>query len=232
MRWMLSGGRACFGEALIAAVRTAGFKPDSFLPEYGPRQYEATVAAEQGMRAADAAVVLRELARAIAWRTGQRAIFAPMLAPDGIGSGTHIHLSLWDGETPVTHDADADHGISERVAPFFAGVLAHLPAICAFSAPSVAWYLVSLRTAGHRCMPISERRTGGRRYASRLCSKLRRSNQRDSSTWSPASRMGRTARISRWVQSCGLAWMDLRGGSSCRRPAPKRHCCRARSRRP
>jgi glutamine synthetase len=143
--------QGCFGEALIAAVRTAGFKPDSFLPEYGPRQYEATVAAEQGMRAADAAVVLRELARAIAWRTGQRAIFAPMLAPDGIGSGTHIHLSLWDGETPVTHDADADHGISERVAPFFAGVLAHLPAICAFSAPSVASYY---RLTPNRWAPV------------------------------------------------------------------------------
>jgi hypothetical protein len=27
------------------------------------------------------------LACAIAWRTGQRAIFAPKLAPDGIGNG-------------------------------------------------------------------------------------------------------------------------------------------------
>ncbi len=129
-----------FGETLMAAVRTAGFKPDSFLPEYGPRQYEATIAAEEGMRAADGAVVLRELARAIAWRTGQRAIFAPMLTPNGIGNGTHLHLSLWNDKTPVTHDAKAPHGISERVAPFFAGVLEHLPAICAFSAPSVASY--------------------------------------------------------------------------------------------
>jgi glutamine synthetase len=140
-----------FGEMLITAVKAAGFKPDSFLPEYGPRQYEATVAAEEGLRAADAAVVLRELARAIAWRTGQRAIFAPMLAPDGIGNGTHVHLSLWDGERPTTHDAAAAHGISERVAPFFAGVLAHLPAICAFTAPSVASYY---RLTPNRWAPV------------------------------------------------------------------------------
>ena len=140
-----------FGEALIAAVKTAGFKPDSFLPEYGPRQYEATVGAEEGLRAADAAVVLRELARAIAWRTGQRAIFAPMLAPDGIGNGTHIHLSLWDGERPVTHDTAGVYGISERAAPFFAGVLAHLSAICAFSAPSVASYY---RLTPNRWAPV------------------------------------------------------------------------------
>jgi glutamine synthetase len=140
-----------FGEKLIAALRTAGFKPDSFLPEYGPRQYEATIAAEAGVRAADAAVVLRELARAIAWRTDQRAIFAPMLTPNGIGNGTHIHLSLWDGETPMTYDADAAYSISRRSAPFFAGVLAHMPAICAFSAPSVASYY---RLTPNRWAPV------------------------------------------------------------------------------
>jgi len=132
--------QGCFGEALISAIKTAGFKPDSFLPEYGPRQYEVTVAPEEGVRAADAAVVLRELARAIAWRMDQRAIFAPMLAPDGIGNGTHVHMSLWDGEAPATHDATGAYGISQRAAPFFAGVLAHMSAICAFTAPSVASY--------------------------------------------------------------------------------------------
>jgi glutamine synthetase len=129
-----------FGEMLMAALRMAGFRPDSFLPEYGARQYEATIAPEAGVRAADGAVVLREMARAIAWRLGQRAIFAPMLTPTGIGNGTHIHLSLWDGDMPVTHDASAPLSISPRVAPFFAGVLAHLPAIAAFTAPSVASY--------------------------------------------------------------------------------------------
>jgi len=143
--------QGAFGEALIAVIRAAGFTPDSFLPEYGPRQYEATLAPEKGVRAADAAVVLRELARAIAWRTGQRAIFAPMLSPGGIGNGTHIHLSLWQGETPATHDASAAYGISKQAAPFFAGILAHMPAICAFSAPSVASYY---RLTPNRWAPV------------------------------------------------------------------------------
>ena len=140
-----------FGEALMAALRAVGFTPDSFLPEYGPRQFEATIAGEEGVRAADAAVVLRELARAIAWRTGQRAIFAPMLAPDGIGNGTHFHLSLWEGDTPLTYDAGLPFAISDRAAPFFAGVLEHLPAICAFSVPSVASYY---RLTPNRWAPV------------------------------------------------------------------------------
>lgn len=141
-----------FGEALMAALRTAGLKPDSFQPEYGARQYEATVAPESGVRAADAAVVLREMARAVAWRTGQRAIFAPMLTPNGIGNGTHIHLSLWEGDKAVTHDPAAPLGISARVAPFFAGIVAHLPAIAAFTAPSVASYY---RLTPNRWAPVN-----------------------------------------------------------------------------
>lgn len=140
-----------FGEALMAALRAAGFKPDSFLPEYGPQQYEATVAPERNVRAADAAVVLREMARAVAWRLDQRAIFAPMLKPDGIGNGTHIHMSLWEGDTPVTYDAATPLGISARAAPFFAGVLEHLPAIAAFSAPSVVSYY---RLTPNRWAPV------------------------------------------------------------------------------
>jgi glutamine synthetase len=140
-----------FGEMLMAALRAAGFAPDSFLPEYGSRQYEATVAPEAGVRAADAAVVLREMARAVAWRMGQRAIFAPMLTPTGIGNGTHIHMSLWEGDAPVTHDPAAPLGLSERATHFFAGILAHLSAIVAFTAPSVGSYY---RLTPNRWAPV------------------------------------------------------------------------------
>ncbi len=74
-----------FGEALIAAIRRAGAVPDSFLPEYAPRQYEVTVAPTAGIRAADEAVIVREMARAVAFRLGHRAIFAPAAEPNGVG---------------------------------------------------------------------------------------------------------------------------------------------------
>jgi glutamine synthetase len=78
--WRRQGG---FGGSIIAAFRAAGIKPDSFLPEYGARQYEFTIAPEPALKAADQAVIARELVRggrsalAIApssrlcrWRTG------------------------------------------------------------------------------------------------------------------------------------------------------------------
>ena len=74
-----------FGESLIAAFRAAGLKPDSFLPEYGQRQYEFTIAPEPALKAADQAVIARELVRATAIRLSHRAIFSPMPVADGAG---------------------------------------------------------------------------------------------------------------------------------------------------
>jgi glutamine synthetase len=130
-----------FGESLTGALRAAGLAPESFLPEYGPRQFEVTVKPAIGLRAADEAVITREMVRSVAERLGHRAILAPVIKADGIGNGTHIHFSLWDkASAPVSRDASAPYGLSARIAPFVAGVLHHLPAITAITAPSVASY--------------------------------------------------------------------------------------------
>jgi len=130
-----------FGEALMAAIRQAGATPDSFLPEYGPRQFEVTVAPSIGLRAADEAVIVREMARAVAWRLGHRVTFVPMPGPQGIGNGTHIHFSLCNSSgVPVTHDPAGPDGLSRVATQFAAGILHHLPALAAITAPSVASY--------------------------------------------------------------------------------------------
>jgi glutamine synthetase len=131
-----------FGESLIAAMRAAGVEPDSFLPEYGARQFEVTVKPAPALTAADHAVIAREMARAAAFRLGHRAIFSPMPVADGVGNGVHIHFSLRDAAgAPKTYDPDGPLGLSEQAAQFVAGVLAHLPAIAAITAPSPVSYL-------------------------------------------------------------------------------------------
>ena len=131
-----------FGEAFIAAVRQAGLTPDSFLPEYGARQYEVTVDPALGVAAADHAVIVREMARAVAHRLGNRAIFSPILDPKGVGNGVHIHMSFQDAEgKPVMHDPKGAYGLSALAQQFMAGVLSHLPAICAVTAPSTVSYI-------------------------------------------------------------------------------------------
>ncbi len=131
-----------FGESFVAALREAGVAPDSFLAEYGVRQFEVTVAPAPALRAADQAVITREMARAAAHRLGHRAVFSPMPAPEGVGNGVHIHMSLRDkDDRPATHDPAGTLGLSEAAAAFAAGILHHLPTIAAITAPSPVSYL-------------------------------------------------------------------------------------------
>jgi glutamine synthetase len=141
-----------FAEALISAIRRAGAKPDSFLPEYAPRQYEVTVAPTIGVRAADEAVIVREMARAVAFRLGYQVNFTPVIDLNSVGNGTHIHFSLWDeAGKPVTHDASRSYSLSERAEPFIAGILHHLPALTALTTPSIVSYY---RLRPNRWAPI------------------------------------------------------------------------------
>ncbi len=131
-----------FGESFIAALREAGVTPDSFLAEYGARQFEVTVAPAPALRAGDHAVITREMARAAAFRLGHRAVFSPMPAPEGVGNGVHIHMSLHDeAGRPAMHEAKGPLGLSGPAAAFAAGILHHLPAITAITAPSPVSYL-------------------------------------------------------------------------------------------
>jgi glutamine synthetase len=141
-----------FGEAFIAAIRRAGVTPDSFLPEYAPRQFEVTVAPTAGVRAADEAVIVREMARAVAFRLGHRVMLTPVVDIGGVGNGTHIHFSLRDsGGRPAMHDTSRPYGLSAAAEPFVAGILHHLPVLTALTAPSIMSYF---RLRPNRWAPV------------------------------------------------------------------------------
>jgi glutamine synthetase len=130
-----------FGEALLAAMRQVGVIPDSFLAEYGARQYEVTSAPALGLRAADDAVITRELAQAVAHRLGHRVSFAPLPQVGGTTTGTHIHWSFLDSHNqPTLYDDTRQWQLSEIGSRFAAGILQHLAALCALTAASVPSY--------------------------------------------------------------------------------------------
>jgi glutamine synthetase len=149
------------GLQLSAALRLAGLELETFLPEYGEDQFEVTIAPRDALAAADAASTVRELVREIARRLGWRASFAPIVRPDGSGNGLHVHMSFRDAQgAPVTHDPGRPGGLSLAAGRFAAGVLAHLPAICAAAAPTTVSYLrlVPHRwSAGAACLAAGDR---------------------------------------------------------------------------
>lgn len=135
-------------EELMSQIAAAGLTPDSIMKEYGPNQYEVVIGPEQGVRAADAGVMVRELTRSVARHRGERATYAPILDPASVGNGVHIHMSFLNEDgSPATYDPAGPCGMSAITSAFSAGVLKYLDSILALTAPSVVSYL---RLTPHR----------------------------------------------------------------------------------
>jgi glutamine synthetase len=135
-----------FGSELVAALMDADLEPETWLPEYGAGQFEITIAAADPITAADRAILVRALTRDLATAHGLRASFVPLLRPDAVGNGVHVHLSLWDADDrPVT--LDTGHDLTMPAGRFAAGILAHASALIGWTAPSV---ISSIRLAPHR----------------------------------------------------------------------------------
>ncbi len=168
--YTLSGYRtmAGFAQTLMAALQAAGLDADTLMKEYGPGQYEVTIGPSVGVRAADDAVILREMTRATAARFGEAASFTPIRDPSGVGNGVHIHMSLTDADgEPVSYDPNGPHGLSKTAGAFAAGVLKYLEAFVALTAPSAISYE---RLTPHRwSAPFNNLGLRDREAALRIC---------------------------------------------------------------
>ena len=132
---------AALGEMLVASLDQAGIEVGLFHPEFGAGQYEVSVAPAEGLIAADQAVILREVAKSVGERLGQRVSFSPIVAGMGVGNGVHVHMSLVDaGGEPVMYAADGPGGLSPQGGSFVAGIVRHLPALVALTAASTVSY--------------------------------------------------------------------------------------------
>jgi len=130
-----------FGSLLMLALRQAKQEPETYLPEFGMAQYEFTCHPASALAAADRSVIMRELAHETARQLGRQISFTPKLAPDALGNGVHIHISLMDSAGKSrTFDSSRPGRLSEIAGQFSAGIVKYLPAIVAFTSPSVLSY--------------------------------------------------------------------------------------------
>jgi len=127
---------------ITAALEAQGMAVEQFYPELGHGQQELTVRHGAALRAADNQIRYRDTVRAVAREHGFVASFAPKPFADQAGNGCHIHLSLWDVASGVNLMADpaGPNTVSTVGRHWIGGVLAHLPALVALSAPSVNSY--------------------------------------------------------------------------------------------
>jgi len=130
-----------FASDLSEALTNAGLEPETVEPEYGYWQYEVTTSPAVGIAAGDRAILTREVIREVARWHGMRATFSPKPYLDGVGNGAHLHFSFLDRSLGnATYDPREESRASAFAQSFIAGVLEHMNALAAFTAPSPVSY--------------------------------------------------------------------------------------------
>lgn len=133
-----------FLDDLVCQMNKLGWDVYSFDHEDGNGQFEIDFMYADGLTMADRFVFFRMLAQEVAERHGAFATFMPKPFADRAGSGAHFNMSLADlssGENLFTSNDDPRGcGLSGLGYQFVAGILRHMPAICAVVSPTVNSY--------------------------------------------------------------------------------------------
>ena len=126
--------------ALAAALDAADLPWLQLHPEYGPAQFELSLAAAGPLAAADRLVLARLLIQRVSRRFGWRASFSPLVAADRVGNGGHVHLSLRRGGEPLLSGGAGVAGLTAEGEGLVAVLLESLPALLALACPLVVSY--------------------------------------------------------------------------------------------
>jgi glutamine synthetase len=125
---------ADFVAELARTLEEMGLKPEQCHAEVGHGNLELSVAEDEALAAADGRVMVLEAIRGVAHRMGLQTTMAPKPYLDAAGNGHHLHVSLYEDEDPVLFDSSG--ALSGPGRGFVGGLLEHLPAVMAFTAPS------------------------------------------------------------------------------------------------
>jgi glutamine synthetase len=133
-------------EPLMQRVRTelsrSGVLIEGSMGECSPGQQELNLRYTEALALADAHALAKMAIKDLAQSMDLSASFLAKWHPEMAGSSSHIHLSLWDEKAgqPRFLDHQAEHGMSELMRAFVAGLIAHGEATTLFYCPYVNSY--------------------------------------------------------------------------------------------
>ncbi len=132
-------------EGVMRAVRNglegAGIPVENSKGEADAGQEEVNVRYADALAMADRHAILKNAVKEIAWAKGHAVSFMAKWSNRHAGNSAHIHQSLVsvDGD-PAFHEPGAEHGMSEKMRQYLAGLLHHADAVTLFLAPYVNSY--------------------------------------------------------------------------------------------
>ena len=131
-------------DQMVDNLTEQGIIVEQAINEYGPGQQEIAIKYGPALKSADQHLQFRDTIRGTAEvQFGLLASLAPKPFKDGIGSGAHLHFSLWDKkkELNLLYNEAEPTKLSALGESFVAGVLEHLPGLLALTCPSYVSFL-------------------------------------------------------------------------------------------
>jgi glutamine synthetase len=131
-----------FTAAVRRHLRRSGVPVESSKGEWGVGQHELNIRYADVLAMADRHVVYKQCLKESADRLGASVTFMAKVATEQAGSSCHVHMSLWrDGANAFAGDGELGPvRCSAEFRWFLGGVLAHVPDVMAFLAPTVNSY--------------------------------------------------------------------------------------------
>ena len=132
-------------EDVMRAIRNglfgAGITVECSKGEASAGQEEINVKYDTALVSADNHVVIKNACKEIAWAKGKSLTFMAKWNDVAAGSSSHVHQSLWslDGEA-LFCDANAEHGMSDLMRHYVAGLLKYAQDVTLFLAPNINSY--------------------------------------------------------------------------------------------
>ena len=113
---------------------------EGFHTETGPGVYEAAIAVDEAVGAADKAALFKTAVKEIAARHNLIPTFMAKWNPDLPGSSGHLHQSLSDGGKYKNLFYSEDGGMPAIMRHYIAGLVANLPELAAVICPTINSY--------------------------------------------------------------------------------------------
>ena len=131
-------------EAIMRPIRNhlvaMGVPVENSKGEAEAGQEELNIRYAEALACADHHTLAKHAVKEIAWMQGHAASFLPKWDHTRVGSSSHIHQSLWRGDSNAFRDADGTHGMSELMRHYIAGLIKYTPDLMVFLAPYVNSY--------------------------------------------------------------------------------------------
>lgn len=122
------------------ALFAAGIPVECTKGEAEAGQEEINIRYSDALDAADTHAIVKTATKEVAQAQGHSVTFMAKYATDRAGSSSHVHQSLWRDGQNAFRDEGAEHGMSDTMRAYLAGLLHHAEATTAFLAPYVNSY--------------------------------------------------------------------------------------------